>query len=65
MTTLKGIKSQKVQPKSGRKSVELLELPNPAPELVSRPRMDGGKEGLLDKLLDWFVGAGEPKEVKK
>jgi hypothetical protein len=62
METLKKVKSQKVQPKFGGKSVELPELPKPDPELVSRPRMDGGKEGLLDKIIDWLVGAGEPKE---
>lgn len=36
--------------------------PKPDHELFSRPRMDGGKDGLLDKILDWLVGAGESKE---
>lgn len=62
METLKKAKSQKVPAKIDEKSAELPELPEPDPELVSRPRMDGGDEGLLDKVLDWLVGAGEPKE---
>lgn len=46
-----------------KKAQRKIELPAPAPELVSRPRMGKEKEDLPLRVMDWF--AREKKSTNK